>query len=100
MGKKVGVQRQVGCRRRAGMAGFPPPPAGEVALGEEAERYRLDIGAGPLRSVTLEASAFLYTAAMQAEDFGGPAPSPLALAVTQISPRFGPGRTASAAVSL
>ncbi len=74
--------------------------AGEVALDEEAERYRLDIGAGPLRSVTLETSVFLYTAAMQAENFGGPAPSPLTLAVTQISPRFGPGRTASAAVSI
>ena len=50
--------------------------------------------------LTLEASVFLYTAAMQAEDFGGPAPSPLTLAVTQISPRFGPGRTASATVSI
>lgn len=70
----------------------------EVALGEEAERYRLEIldGAAVKRRVESDAPGFLYTAAMQAADWGGAAAPPLSVRVAQISPRFGAGAARAA----
>jgi len=70
----------------------------EVALGEEAERYRLEIldGAAVKRRVETDAPGFLYTAAMQAADWGGAAAAPLSVRVAQISPRFGAGAARAA----
>ena len=64
----------------------------EVPLGEERERYRLDILDGSLvkrRIVTGEPSA-VYAAADQIADFGAP-PASLAVRVAQIAAGFGAG---------
>lgn len=65
----------------------------EVALGEEREVYAVEImdGAAVKRRVEVETPGFLYTAALQAADWGGDAPSPLTVRVAQVSPRFGAG---------
>ena len=65
----------------------------EVALGEEAERYAVEVldGAAVKRRVEVSEPAFLYDAAMQMADWGGSAPSPLGVRVAQVSPRFGVG---------
>lgn len=65
----------------------------EVALGEEAERYVLEIldGDDVKRRVEVDAPEFVYDAAMQAADWGGAAGSPLGVRVAQVSPRFGAG---------
>jgi len=62
----------------------------DVPLGEDTERYLLTVGpaGAPVRSVTLDAPAFTYTAAMQAEDALTP---PYTIAVAQVSQTFGPG---------
>ncbi|MFT3809257.1 MAG: glycoside hydrolase/phage tail family protein [Micropepsaceae bacterium] len=63
----------------------------EVTLGEEAERYVLEILDGDVvkRRADVDEAAFVYDAAMQAADWGGAAPPPLAVRVAQVSPRFG-----------
>ena len=73
----------------------------EVALGEEAERYVLDLfdGGDVVRRIDCEAPRFVYTTAMQAADWGGAAMPPLVLRVAQVSPQFGPGILRHAAVS-
>lgn len=72
----------------------------EVALGEERELYVLEVcdGAAVKRRIELETAAFTYTAAMQAVDWGGTAPSPLSVRVAQVSPRFGVGAWRAAMV--
>ncbi len=69
----------------------------EVPLGEDEERYQLDILDGPggdvLRTVDLTAPAFLYTAAMQYADFGAPQWN-VSIRVAQVSPVYGPGPAA------
>ncbi|HEX2448921.1 MAG TPA: hypothetical protein VHK26_12185 [Methyloceanibacter sp.] len=69
----------------------------EVPLAEEYEAYRLEIldapGGAVLRSVELDTSAFLYTAAMQTADFGATQWN-VAIRVAQVSPVFGPGAAA------
>lgn len=66
----------------------------EVPLAEEAELYWLEILDEPagevLRSVELGASTFLYTAAMQVEDFGATQWN-VPIRVAQVSPVYGPG---------
>jgi hypothetical protein len=66
----------------------------EVPLAEESELYRLDIleepGGEVLRSVELAAPPFLYTAAMQVEDFGATQWN-VPIRVAQVSPVYGPG---------
>jgi hypothetical protein len=66
--------------------------AGEPPLGEDAERYRLELLDGPMPKRTIETRepAFLWTAAMQAADFATP-PAALTLRIAQISPVNGPG---------
>jgi hypothetical protein len=73
----------------------------EVGLGEEAERYRVEIldGGEVVRSADCAAPSFVYTAAMQMADWSGAPTSPLTLRVTQISPRFGPGTPRTATLS-
>jgi hypothetical protein len=73
----------------------------EVGLGEEAERYRVEIldGGEVVRRADCEAPTFVYAAALQMADWGGPASSPLTLRVTQLSPRFGPGTPCTATLS-
>ncbi|MGI3168237.1 baseplate multidomain protein megatron [Pseudooceanicola sp. C21-150M6] len=65
----------------------------DVPLGEEAERYRIEVrdGATLLREAEVTAPQWLYSAAMQAAD-GGTAGRELRVA--QISASFGPGDAA------
>ncbi|MDJ0514326.1 MAG: phage tail protein, partial [Methyloceanibacter sp.] len=66
----------------------------EVPLGEDVERYALEILNGPggavLRTIDLDTPGYTYTAAMQSEDFGS-AQWNLHVRVAQISPVYGPG---------
>ena len=66
----------------------------EVPLGEASEAYRLEIldapGGAALRTVELSAPAFLYTAAMQAADFGAPVWN-VPMRVAQLSAVYGAG---------
>ncbi|BCW89934.1 hypothetical protein sos41_31020 [Alphaproteobacteria bacterium SO-S41] len=72
----------------------------EVGLGEEAERYVLDLrdGGDVVRRIDCEVSRFTYTSAMQAADWGGAAVPPLTLRVAQVSPQFGPGIAREASI--
>jgi hypothetical protein len=72
----------------------------EVSLGEEAERYVVEVldGAVVKRRVEVESAAFVYDAGMQAADWGGAAPGALGVRVAQVSPRFGVGRWRGAMV--
>ncbi|MGV8996409.1 MAG: baseplate multidomain protein megatron [Parvibaculaceae bacterium] len=65
----------------------------EVPLGEEDERYALDIlvSGEVRRSVVTTSSVFTYDAAMQATDFGTTDFSALAISVAQMSRVFGRG---------
>jgi hypothetical protein len=69
----------------------------EVPLAEEGELYRLEIldapGGAVLRSVETAVPMFLYTAAMQAADFGA-AQWNVPIRVAQVSPVYGAGVTA------
>lgn len=76
-------------RSRIGETIDPPP------LAEEFERYVLQIrnaaGTSTVREVVIEdATAWVYTAAMQTADFGAPVTS-LRWRVAQVSAAFGPG---------
>jgi hypothetical protein len=66
----------------------------EVPLGEESERYAVDIrhsGTGELvRTIEVTSPSFLYTAAQQATDFGNPV-TEFGVAVSQISQSYGRG---------
>lgn len=54
---------------RRSRAGWPWLDGGDAPLGEESERYELILaGAGFERRATLDVPAYLYTAALQAED--------------------------------
>jgi hypothetical protein len=72
----------------------------EVALGEEAERHAVEVmdGGDAVRAFEVGAAEAVYEAAMQAADWGGPAPDPLTLRIAQVSPRFGRGVETVAAV--
>ncbi len=69
----------------------------EVPLGEDAEVYQLDILDAPdgtvLRNVETPTPAFLYTAAMQTDDFRT-AQWNVTIRVAQVSPVYGPGPAA------
>jgi hypothetical protein len=64
----------------------------EVPLNEEREAYRLDIldGAALRRRVEPTSPAYVYLAADQATDFGGPAPA-FTARIAQLSATAGPG---------
>lgn len=65
----------------------------EVPLGEDSERYEVDIldGTGAVRrTLATDAPALTYTAAMQAEDFGGGVDA-LSVAIHQLSRAAGRG---------
>ncbi len=64
----------------------------EVPLNEEREAYRLDIldGATLKRRVEPTSPAYVYSAADQTADFGGPAPA-FTARVVQLSATVGPG---------
>ncbi len=72
----------------------------EVGLGEERELYAVAVldGATVKRRVEVETATFIYTAAMQAADWGGAAPTPLRVRVAQVRPRFGEGTAREADV--
>ena len=65
----------------------------EVPLGEESERYVLDIVSGttPIRSVILDQPGWIYLAAQESADFGAPL-NEIDIAVRQISAVVGPGQ--------
>jgi NlpC/P60 family putative phage cell wall peptidase len=69
----------------------------EVPLGEDEERYRLDILDGPggavLRTIETTEPVFSYTSAMQTTDFGAPQWN-VSIRVAQVSPVYGPGPVA------
>lgn len=79
-------------RSRIGFGIVPPP------LGEEFERYVVQIrnaaGTSTVRQVEVTTPEFIYTAAMQAADFGGPVSS-LRWRVAQISAAYGAGTFAT-----
>ena len=64
----------------------------EVPLNEEREAYRLDIydGLTLARRVHLTSPAYIYSAADQAAEFGGPA-TDFTIRITQLSAAVGPG---------
>lgn len=64
----------------------------EVALGEESERYRLDVvkDGSTVRSLVSDTPATVYTAAEQVADFGG-LPSKLDVSLVQLSSTVGDG---------
>lgn len=76
-------------RTRIGGDDFAAP---DIPLGEEAELYEVDIldGAAVRRTLAVSQPSAVYTAAMQAADFGGPQWQ-LSLAVYQVAPAFGRG---------
>lgn len=66
----------------------------EVPLGEDEERYQLDVldapGGAVLRTVEVTEPTYLYTAAMQTTDFGSTQFN-VPIRVAQVSPVYGPG---------
>jgi hypothetical protein len=74
----------------------------EVSLGEEREAYRVEVmdGSSVLRTIECDTPSLVYGLAAQTADWGGLAPSPLALRVAQVSPRFGAGFAAAATVNI
>jgi hypothetical protein len=76
---------------RRSRQGWAWPSGSDTPLGEEAESYRLTVsGAGFAREATLDAPAYLYTAAARAEDGGGA----ILISVVQAG-TFAPSRPAS-----
>ncbi|MGE5510142.1 MAG: baseplate multidomain protein megatron [Bacteroidota bacterium] len=73
--------------------------ADEVPLGEESERYEVDIldGSTVKRTLTATSASVTYTAAQQTDDFGTPQPS-YTLRVYQIAAGYGRGGPRQAVV--
>jgi hypothetical protein len=71
----------------------------EVPLGEDAERYEVDIlsGASVVRTLACATPAVTYTAADQTADFGAP-PTSCAVRVHQLGATYGRGAPAAATV--
>lgn len=73
----------------------------EVPLGEESERYLVEIidtgTAEVVREIEVASPSVLYTAAQQTADFGGPV-TEFAVAVSQISQSYGRGVSAEATI--
>jgi len=71
----------------------------EVPLGEEVERYVVEIldpGSGAVvRSIELSVPTFTYTTAAQVADFGAPV-AEVRISVSQISQAYGRGTAAEA----
>lgn len=84
--------------RRTRVEGDTWPEAGDVPLGEVAERYRLQVvrASAVVRTETVSAPAFAYTAAMQSAD--GVAAG-FTVRVAQVSETYGAGAFASLAVA-
>ena len=74
---------------------------GEVPLGEDSERYVLDILSGPavVRSIIVAAPMALYASADELSDFGAPQPS-LRVRVAQLSATVGRGIAAEAVLHI
>lgn len=83
-------------RTRVGGDSWEAP---EVPLGEDAERYEIDIldGAEVKRTLTSTTASIVYTAAEQAVDFGSPQPS-YDVRVHQMSATYGRGTPRAALV--
>ena len=73
--------------------------AGEVPLGEDSERYALDILSGPnvVRTITSALPSALYASADELSDFGALQPS-LSIRIAQLSATVGRGFAAEAVV--
>ncbi len=71
-----------------------------MPLGEASEAYEVDIynGGAVVRTLSAATPSATYSAASQTTDFGGPAPSPVSVAVYQVSPTYGRGAPAPATV--
>ena len=68
-----------------------------IAIGEESERYEIDVldGDTPLRTLTTASPTLLYSTADQLADFGT-TPDTLTVRICQLSERFGRGAPATA----
>lgn len=67
--------------------------AEDIPLGEEREKYRIDfapVGGEAVRSATVVAPAFIYSAAMREHDFPQ-APAAIDVIIRQLSAVVGPG---------
>jgi len=75
---------------------------GEVPLGEEFERYALEILSGQtvVRQLELSTAGYTYPSSLQLADFGQPVSMALSLRLSQISQTFGPGSTRSETLAL
>jgi hypothetical protein len=73
--------------------------AAEVPLGEESERYRVEVLAGErvLRVAEVGTPLFVYPRAAELADFGAPQ-SAIRFRIAQLSQVFGPGAAADATV--
>ena len=82
-------------RSRVGGDGW----AAEVPLGEESERYRVEIldAAAVKRTIETAAPAATYAAAEQIADFGAP-PATLRVRVAQLAPGYGAGTAREAVI--
>ena len=73
----------------------------EVPLGEESERYLVEIidtgTSEVIRTIEVTSPAVLYTAAQQAADFSGPV-AEFDIAISQISQSYGRGVSAEATI--
>lgn len=78
--------------RRSRVPGADAWTQGDAALGEQNERYRLEIlvSGSPVRSVETDAPAWVYPAAQAAADHGG-TPTSVTVRVAQLSATLGPG---------
>jgi hypothetical protein len=74
---------------------------GDVPLGEDSERYSIDIlsGGTVLRTLQATTASVLYAAADEIADFGAPQAS-LTVRVAQVSATVGPGYAAKATLAL
>ena len=71
----------------------------EVPLGEDAERYEIDIldGSDVVRTLSATSPTAVYTAAQQTDDFGSPQSS-VSVRITQLSTTAGRGTPRPAVV--
>ncbi len=74
----------------------------DIPLGEESERYEVEIlkDGAPVRLLRSAAPETLYSAAHQRADFGGTSPTSLALRIFQMSAAIGRGAPLEATLSL
>lgn len=94
--RRIGTDLHLSWIRRTRMGGDSWEGA-EVPLGEESERYEIDVldGAAVKRTIATTVPATIYTTADQLADFGSPQPT-VSLRIHQIGAAYGRGSALSA----